>query len=235
MNSEDLLKDLLKQAEKMPLRDDNARDSVTRRTDMLIRRIFGHSSAYLQPLRDIGYRPMFAPSDDSYKNEKWRSGQGSLINLINTMIEEIQVFESAPIPVLAISDDVLRDRTSDMLSAPGKFDRVLREATTILEDRIRGKIPFDDLSKLIPKASDQTGDNLINKLFSGKNPVLECSDPQRQGPMHRMLGGVVAYLRNPSHHSVDDSVKWSWAWSVVGLVDQLLDELDSTTYSGVSP
>lgn len=121
-----------------------------------------------------------------------------------------------------------------MLSAPANYDRVLREATTILEDRIRRKVPFDDLSKLIPESSDQKGDNLINQLFGGKNPVLECDDPQGQSPIHRMLGGVVAYLRNPSHHSVDDSVKWSWAWSVVGLVDQLLDELESTRYTGVS-
>ena len=231
MNREDLDKDLLKQAEGLDHRVEGPLDGVSRRTEMLIRRIFGESSPYLQSLQNIGYRPMYSPAGESTKDEMWRSGQQSLINLIGTMLEEVRVFESTPIPVLAINDDELRNRTSDILSAPANYDRALREATTILEDRIRGKVP--DLSKLIPKTSDMTGENLINKLLSPKDPVLVCRDRHRQGPLFRMFGGVVAYLRNPSHHSVDDNVKWSWAWSVVGLVDQLLDELESTSYSGV--
>ena len=221
MDRENLLEGLQQQAKELPLRNPDALDIITRRSEMLVRRIFGDSHPYFRDLQNISYHTRLLDPTECEIDEAWSSGRRSLVNLISTMLEEVQVFESAPIPILAINDDMLRERTLDILAAQGNFDRVLREATTILEDRIRGRVPFDDLSKLIPKSGDQTGDNLIGKLFGGKSPVLECGDPQRQSSVHRMLGGVVAYLRNPSHHAVDDSVKWSWAWSVVGLVDQL--------------
>jgi hypothetical protein len=146
------------------------------------------------------------------------------------MIEEWSLFESHPTPILVIKDEELQQRTSDLLSAPGWFDRVLREATTILEDRIRRKVPFEDLAKLIPNASEQTGDNLVNRLLNPSTPIIVIGDRHEQNRLFRMLGGVLAYLRNPSHHSVEDSIQWSWAWSVVGLVDQLLGDLESAKY-----
>ena len=154
MNFEALLENLLEQAGALPHRDEGARDSVERRTHMMIRRIFGDSSPYLSSLRYIEFYPMMSPTDESDKDNSWREGQQSLINLIGTMLEETQIFESTPIPVLTINDDELRSRTLDLLSAPANYDRVLREATTVLEDRIRQKVPFDDLSVLIPAASD---------------------------------------------------------------------------------
>ncbi len=226
----ELLESLLKQADELPHRDEAALDSLLRRTEMLIRRIFGESSPYLKSLEPVYFRPLFAPADESYKDERWCSGHQSIINLVRTMLEEQRVFRSALVPGLTIHDEELRRRTSDLLSAPGSYDRILREATTILEDRIRRRVPCDDLAQLIPNASDQTGDHLINKLFSPSEPVIVCGSRAEQNRLFRMLGGVIAYLRNPSHHAVDDGVKWSWAWSVAGLVDQLLDDVDSATY-----
>lgn len=231
MASITLLEDLLKQTTELPHRGDAALDSLTRRAQMLIRRIYGESSPYLADLNKIYFRPRFAPSSEEDKNGRWSTGQQQLIHLINTMLEEQQVFESQPTPILTINDAELRERTSDLLSAPGNYDRVLREATTILEARIRDKIPFEDLAKLFPKASDQSGDTLINKLLSPNDPVIVYGDRLKQNQLFRMLGGVVAYLRNPSHHSVDGSVEWSWAWSVVGLIDQLLEDLRAASYS----
>ncbi|MFC2019210.1 hypothetical protein ACFLU4_04550 [Chloroflexota bacterium] len=47
--------------------------------------------------------------------------------------------QEEPEPVLLIRDDTLKQRCYDLLQAPGNFDRVLREATVILEDKIRNK------------------------------------------------------------------------------------------------
>ncbi|MBI4234150.1 MAG: hypothetical protein HY686_06905 [Chloroflexi bacterium] len=107
---------------------------------------------------------------------------------------------------------------------------MIREATTILEDRIRRKVPFDDLAKLIPNAADQTGDELINRLLNPNNPIIVFGDRLAQARLFRMLGAAVSYLRNPSHHAIDDTIKWSWAWSVVGLIDQLLENIRTATY-----
>ena len=224
----ELLQDLRTQVEAVAPGDTDALHAVRTRAQMLIRRIFGAASEYHSSLDAIRFTSITSSRADVYA--AWNRGHAQMINLVETMQEERRVFDANPTPTLTIQDDELRDRTVDLLSAPGNFDRILREATTVLENRIRHKVPFDDLAKLIPKSADQTGDKLINKLMAPESPVVVYGDKQRQTRVFRILGGVVAYLRNPSHHTIDDSVKWSWAWSVVGLVDQLLDDLEAAIY-----
>ena len=135
-----------------------------------------------------------------------------------------------PTPVLVIKDAELRSRCSDLLRAPGNYDRVVREATTILEDHLRNKPPHDILAQLIPNAADQTGENLVNKLLSPDNPVLVISsDRHKKIAFYRIMLGVFSYLRNPYHHQLDASTKWSWAWSTVGFIDRLLTDIESCT------
>lgn len=130
-------------------------------------------------------------------------------------------------PILIINDKELRDRCSDLLSAPNNYDRVIREATTILEDRIRNKCPHDVLSRLIPQSADQSGEILVNKMFSPDNPILSISNEKRnRAAFHKILIGVFSHLRNPYHHRLDPSVEWSWAWSTVGLIDRLLADVE---------
>ena len=132
-----------------------------------------------------------------------------------------------PPPTLVIHDDQLRGRCADLLAAPGAYDRVIQEATRVLEDRIRSRVPHDTLSKLLPNSGDQIGDRLINRVFSVDDPALSVSDDRvRRIAIRNMLIGVVSYLRNPSHHSIDDQTEWSWAWSTVGLIDRLLTDID---------
>lgn len=137
-----------------------------------------------------------------------------------------------PKPILTIKDDELRNRCSDLLSASGNYDRVIREATIVLEDRIRHKCPHDRLTMLIPQSSDQTGSTLVNRLFSPKHPVLVMSDDIKiRVGFHQMLLGVFSHLRNPYHHLLDPATEWSWAWSTVGLVDRLLSDVDTCQVS----
>lgn len=135
-----------------------------------------------------------------------------------------------PTPVLIVHDPELRQRCADLLSAPGNYDRAIREATTILEDRIRGKLPHTLLSRLIPHSTDQMGENLVNKLFSPDEPILSVSDDKKKRiAFHKILMGIFSYLRNEYHHKIDDRTQWSWAWSTVGFIDRLLVEIDSCT------
>lgn len=133
-------------------------------------------------------------------------------------------------PVLTIHDAELKDRCLDLLDAPRNYDRVIVEATRILEDRIRSKPPHETLSGLIPNSSDQTLENMVNHFFSPDKTVLVISsDRGKRIAFHRMLLGVCSYLRNDYHHELDDETEWSWAWSTVGLIDRLLLEVDSCT------
>jgi hypothetical protein len=137
-----------------------------------------------------------------------------------------------PDPVLVIKDDELRSRCSDLLSSPGLYDRVIREATTILESRIRSKCPADRLAALIPNEADRTGDKLVNQLFNPDHPVLVISDEKgKRIAFHRILLGVFSYLRNRYHHNIDSSTEWSWAWSTVGFIDRLLAEVEGCSVS----
>lgn len=133
-----------------------------------------------------------------------------------------------PKPILIIHDDELRNRCADLLRAPGSFDRVIREATTILENRIRSKPSHETLSRLIPNSTDQTGENLVYKLLKPENPVLVISsDKGRRVAFYKILIGAFSYLRNPYHHQIDPATEWSWAWSTVGFIDRLLSDVDS--------
>ena len=135
-------------------------------------------------------------------------------------------------PLLEIRDKELRERCEDLLSAPGNYDRVIREATTVLEVRIRSRCPFEILAKLIPNSADQAGENLVNKLFAVNQPVLSVSNDRiRRASVHKILIGIFSYLRNPYHHNLDSSTQWSWAWSTAGLIDRLLDEVESSELS----
>ncbi len=135
-----------------------------------------------------------------------------------------------PKPILVIKDAELRRRCNDLLMAPGAYDRVIREATTVLESRIRNKLPHEKLALLIPNATDQTGENLVNKLFSPDKPALLISDDKHKRiAFHRIMLGIVSFLRNPYHHQVDSSTEWSWAWSTVGFIDRLLSDIESCT------
>jgi hypothetical protein len=138
-------------------------------------------------------------------------------------------------PVLPLMDQDLRKRCIDLLNAPGSFDRVIREATVILEDRLRNMVPREQLSTLIPLYADQTLERLINSLLSPEKPVLSVSpDKPDRVAFHRMMLGICAYLRNPFHHTLDNKTEWSLAWSVVGLVDSLLYDLSKSQVLEIS-
>jgi hypothetical protein len=103
----------------------------------------------------------------------------------------------------------------------------------VLEHRLRGKISHEKLSEIIPSSADQIGESLANKLLSPARPVIVVSDDKLERTAFlKMVQGVFAYLRNSSHHSLDNRTKRSLAWSVVGLVDALLLELDNSYVPG---
>lgn len=181
----------------------------------------------------------YALDASAVTNDNWVEVKSHVERIINEAIGCIDngIFPSRVIkPVLPIKDETLKKRCSDILNAPGNFDRVIREATLILEERLRTSVPYEKLCELIPLAKEQVGEPLANKLLSPINPVIVVSDKQQErNAFHKMVVGIVAYLRNPSHHSLSDDTEWSLAWSVVGIIDSILSELDNSYISGEKP
>lgn len=163
-------------------------------------------------------------------------------NVEATLNEAIGNIENGTIPsietkrVIPINDDVLKNRCLDLLNSPGNFDRVINQATQVLETRIRSKLPFEKLCEIIPESKNQIGENLVHKLLGPPNPAIVVSEKKDEClAFYKMVVGVVAYLRNPSHHSLNDDTDWTLAWSVIGIVDSLLSEIEGSYVAGEEP
>ena len=93
MDSFELLKGLRKQLLELPYQDSARLDALRRRTEMIIRNLFGQSSKYLDDLKRISFHPMVIPSSENLDMLSWKSGREELENLLNTMEEELRLFQ----------------------------------------------------------------------------------------------------------------------------------------------
>ena len=91
MNEIKLVQSLIDEVNKLPHRDEEKLDALRRRAEMIIRKIFGESSKYLKDLESIDFFPMVYPADENYCNERWLSGKSKMLNLFNTMLEELKL------------------------------------------------------------------------------------------------------------------------------------------------
>ena len=169
--------------------------------------------------------------EGAHREKPWEDLKVHVIRIINEGIGNIEnntIILKEIEPVIPIKDETLRKRCSDLLKAPGSFDRVINQATLVLEARLRDSVTYDKLCEVIPEAKDHVGEPLVNKLLSPSKPVIVISEKQiERVAFYKMVVGIIAYLRNPSHHFLNDKTEWSLAWSVVGVVDSILSELEN--------
>jgi len=129
--------------------------------------------------------------------------------LLEKVIEIGSVYNS-------IVDDELRARCSDILSAPSNFDRVINQATLVLEDRIRTKAGV---------GKDLVGVNLVNKVLNSDmdRTILLVSDSseEHEGICH-ICRGIMLSFRNPTHHFLSDDITREDALKLTAFIDYLL-------------
>jgi len=121
----------------------------------------------------------------------------------------------------SIQDLELRDRCIDILSAKQHFDRVVNQATLVLEERLRKK------SGLV-KAY---GVDLVNKAINSKpeNSVLIISqDVGEQEGFANICRGVVMLYRNPTHHKIVQHYSREKALNICLFIDTLLKTIDTS-------
>ncbi len=115
-----------------------------------------------------------------------------------------------------IQDDELRDRCADLIKRPRNHDRVFREATTILEHRIKS------LSGITQKMNPQ---DLIGKAIKPdpSHAILVISnDRSEQEGFFKICSGIEATFRNRTHHEVSDKLTRNDAIKFCGFIDSLL-------------
>lgn len=120
-----------------------------------------------------------------------------------------------------IADDELRQRCGDLLSAEGHYDRVIREACVILENRVRAAINAN---------KDVIGTALMENAFGPKNKLLIFStlDQEQVGVM-QIYRGVMAFFRNSAGHHIIDDYSQDDALRFVAWIDLLLAMLKTAT------
>jgi len=138
----------------------------------------------------------------------------SAYNLPGDFIEIGSIYNS-------IKDEELKSRCSDILSSLGNFDRVINQATLVLEDRIRVK----------SKLSDLTGVTLVNKAINSelKKSVLQTSDdPDEHEGMAHICRGIVLSYRNPTHHRIIENYTREDSIKFCAFIDILLTIIDNS-------
>jgi predicted nucleotide-binding protein len=77
--------------EALQVRDEGRLDLLRRRAKMIIGKIYGDSTSYLKDLGSISFYPSIYPCDGSLEEKIWVSGQKRMINLLNTVKEDISL------------------------------------------------------------------------------------------------------------------------------------------------
>lgn len=113
-----------------------------------------------------------------------------------------------------IADEELRLRCQDLLEAENHYDRVIREACVVLENRVRSAIGA---------GADVTGVPLMERAFSPKGGPLRLSDlDQEQLGAMGMYRGIMAFFRNAAGHRLVEAYNQEDALRFVSFVDLLL-------------
>jgi uncharacterized protein (TIGR02391 family) len=120
----------------------------------------------------------------------------------------------------SIKDEELKSRCADILTASGNFDRVINQASQVLEDGIRKKSGLDRSFvglKLVNKALNT--DKLKSILIVSEN------DEEHEGFCH-ICRGIMLAFRNPTHHYLSNSFEREDALKFTAFIDNLLKILN---------
>lgn len=124
----------------------------------------------------------------------------------------------------AIEDLELQKRCGDiLLVATGAFDRVINQATQILEDRIKKKANLQNTNLI--------GLPLVSKSIHSKieHTILKFSDDNNvQESYAELFKGIIGTYRNSTHHGLEYECTREDALKFCAYIDFLLKELDKS-------
>jgi hypothetical protein len=120
-----------------------------------------------------------------------------------------------------IQDQVLKSRCADLLLLDGHFDRVISQATLVLEERIREKFP---------ELTADFGLSLVGKAMNpdpAKSKAKFSNNPSEHEGYVSIFRGLVGAFRNPSHHRFLENVSRVQALQICAFIDNMLAALET--------
>ena len=122
----------------------------------------------------------------------------------------------------SIHDRELQERCGDLIVGSGPFDRVINQATLVLEDRVRGRGGFE---------KTLVGSSLVNAAIrpDPQDSTIVFSDVRsEQEGYANIIRGIMQALRNETHHTVSDKFTREDALSICGFIDRILRLIDES-------
>ena len=118
--------------------------------------------------------------------------------------------------VETLHDDVLRAHCEAMVINTGSPDTLIREAATVLEDRLRRLVegPVDRRNLPAKALHHRTGTN--RNLFA---------EPAMQEDFFHLVRGVLGLYGTPAHHGIQEDLLPQTATRVVAIIDEILETL----------
>jgi Protein of unknown function (Hypoth_ymh) len=164
---------------------------------------------------------------NKHDNDLYRGNQIPFNMKLNQLIQYLEMIHRASNKIVEIGsiynlirDTELKSRCSDLLSAPDHFDRVINQATQILEDRVRKKVP---------SIGDMTGLPLVGKAINpepSKSMIVFSTNPSEQEGYANLFKGLMGTFRNPSHHKFLETVTREQALQICAFIDNMLAALE---------
>lgn len=120
----------------------------------------------------------------------------------------------------SIKDSELRERCGDLLTAPGHFDRVVAQATQILEQRIRERAGLD---------RSVYGAAVVNQAINPepeKSILIVSSIKSEQEGFANICRGLLQFMRNETHHQISSDYSREDAFAICGFIDRVLRTIE---------
>lgn len=130
---------------------------------------------------------------------------------------------------LLLTDEELKSRCVDLLRRKKHLDRVMREATVVLENRIR------QLAGVVAPLKPEELVNVALNPDPTKAILLFGTEAYEQQGFHSVCRGIVLAFRHKAHHRLNDDISREEALKFCGFVDVLLQLLATTTKRATSP
>ncbi len=92
MSNETLLNEYKEDVKILKFDDEDHLDKIIRMGKMLIKNISGEDSSDYKDFRSIWFHVGYHPADNDSRIKKWNDGKQQIINLIDTMLEELSLF-----------------------------------------------------------------------------------------------------------------------------------------------